>query len=576
MFKLNFKIGTKIGLNMGVFVVLAVSMAFFGRSMIGKFQVAASKHIPTLGFYEQSLNSSRIELLKFEAYNKYADTLIVGRENFDFQILLIYNKIKEIKEQFSNNQEIKFDYKEITKVFNDYVINANKACDKLTEITFIRKSNLNILKKINSLADERQYKNIKDQMNEVLRMEFVLLYNRDYSVMSTISQKLNNAKEQFYGSADADMLHLIEKYEQGFYRIHELYGKFSVLNTQAENSYYACWNYPADKRSAILSSMNDMEDNISNYYIIMALVFVVLGSIFTYTIVKTINSGVKENYEVIESVAKGNLDITIKESALGRTDEFGQLSGILKGMVEKLRAMITQISHSAKDVDSASNEIKSSSQNISEGASMQAASLEGISSSMEEMVANIVQNTSNANNAKKMAEALSSKIIYVNQESMKSIESIKEITDKISIINDIAFQTNLLALNAAVEAARAGHYGKGFSVVAAEVKKLAERSRIASDEIQIISQKSVAVSLHASSMLSDIIPDINNTTSIVQEIAIASMEQKSGSEHINHSIQQLNGLTQNYSVTAEELLHKSETLSQMSDDLNGQIDTFKL
>jgi methyl-accepting chemotaxis protein len=576
MIKLNFKIGTKISLVMGVFVVLAVSMALIGRNLIKNFQVAASEHVPTLGFYEQSLNSSRIELLKFEATNKYSDTLVTGRENFDFQILLIYTKIKELKNQFSTKQDIEFDYKELAKVFNDYVNSANKVCDLLTEVTMRRKSNLNIQRKIYALAKERKYDKIADEINDIISMDYILLFNKDYSVMASISQKINKAKEQFYGIEDVEMLRLLEKFESSYYMIHELYGKTSNYLSQAENSYYSCWNYISNKRSAILSTMDDMEKRISNYFILMAVIFVVIGSSFTYSIVKSINGGVKENYAVIESVASGNLDIIIKESALTRTDEFGQLSGILKGMIEKLRQMITQIAYSAKDVNNASNEIKSSSQDISSRSNSQAASLEEISSSMEEMVSNIIQNTSNASQAKKMAENLSSKIVHVNQESMKSIESIHEIINKISIINDIAFQTNLLALNAAVEAARAGAYGKGFSVVAAEVKKLAERSRIASDEIQIISQNSVNVTLNASSMLSNIIPDINSTTSIVQEIAVASMEQQTGAEQINNAIQELNGLTQNYTSTSEELLHKSETLSQMSTDLDKQISHFQL
>jgi Phenazine biosynthesis-like protein/Methyl-accepting chemotaxis protein (MCP) signalling domain len=152
----------------------------------------------------------------------------------------------------------------------------------------------------------------------------------------------------------------------------------------------------------------------------------------------------------------------------------------------------------------------------------------------------------------------------------------KLVTNKISIINDIAFQTNLLALNAAVEAARAGEFGRGFSVVASEVKKLAEHSRTAADEINVISQQSMNVTMYASALLSELIPDIRNATTIVQEIATASMEQQSGSEQINSAIQQLNEITQQYAYTSIELSQKSEILNQMSTDLNNQIANFQL
>jgi uncharacterized protein YpmB len=112
MFKLNLKIGAKIGIIMGVFVVLSVSMALMGRMIISKFQTAASSHIPILNFYEEFLSRSRNEVLKFAFYNAYTDTLVVQRDEMDFQILLAYHKIKEMKTNFKEEgQEVNFDYK---------------------------------------------------------------------------------------------------------------------------------------------------------------------------------------------------------------------------------------------------------------------------------------------------------------------------------------------------------------------------------------------------------------------------------------------------------------------------------
>ena len=184
--------------------------------------------------------------------------------------------------------------------------------------------------------------------------------------------------------------------------------------------------------------------------------------------------------------------------------------GEIEGYVEKLA--------------SSSQQLSTVSQKLSENALSEASSVEEVSSSMEEMAANIQQNTENAQRTDKISSKVSRGVKEVGSASRESLVSIRNIAEKINIINDIAFQTNnILTLNAAVEAARAGEHGKGFAVVAAEVRKLAERSKIAADEIVSLASKSVDVTEGSAKLLDTLIPDIEETARLVKEITSASM-----------------------------------------------------
>jgi methyl-accepting chemotaxis protein len=302
--------------------------------------------------------------------------------------------------------------------------------------------------------------------------------------------------------------------------------------------------------------------------IILLAVALVVAFLTTVSIVRPIRKGV----EFAKSIGKGELNATVD---IDQQDEIGELAEALKEMAGKLRDIIVRISESSKQIASTGEEMNTRSQQLSQGASDQASSTEEVSSSMEEMVSNIQQNTENAQQTEKIALTASSGINSVIQAANDSVNSIKTIAEKISIVNDIAFQTNILALNAAVEAARAGEHGRGFAVVAAEVRKLAERSKGAADEIQVLAKTSVTNTDEAGRLLYDIAPEIEKTAKLVQEITAASIEQNAGVEQINTSIQQLNHVTQQNALVSDEISKNSKTLHNFADELRDIISYFK-
>lgn len=266
-------------------------------------------------------------------------------------------------------------------------------------------------------------------------------------------------------------------------------------------------------------------------------------------------------------------DLTVELTMRSENDE---LIRALTNMVKAVSEVVIQVQAAADNIAAASQEMSANAQQISQGASEQASSAEEVSSSMEEMSSNIQQNTANAQQTERISIAASKGMEQVSRSSMESMQSVKEIASKISIIGDIAFQTNILALNAAVEAARAGEHGKGFAVVAAEVRKLAERSKIAAEEIDILSRNSVEVTEKASLLMGQIIPDVQKTATLVQEIAAASIEQNSGANQINNAINQLNQIIQQNASASEEMATGSEELSGQADQLREMINFFRV
>jgi methyl-accepting chemotaxis protein len=297
------------------------------------------------------------------------------------------------------------------------------------------------------------------------------------------------------------------------------------------------------------------------------------GSAYVY-ITRVIKKPLMNIISSIDMVSEGDLTTQVDEKLLLRRDEIGQLANSTQRLTEKMSEVVEMISSSANQVSAAGEQLNASSQALSSGANQQASSVEEVSSSMEEMTSNIEQNSDNAQQTNKIATGTYKRMGRIEEASQKSIEAVRDITGKIDIIKDIAFQTNLLALNAAVEAARAGDQGKGFAVVAAEVRRLAERSRLAATEITDLSKASLQMTEESGNLLKEILPDINKTAKLVDEIAASSQEQFHGTAQINSAIQQLNTVTQQNAAASEELASSAEELSAQSEQLLDVISFF--
>ncbi len=335
--------------------------------------------------------------------------------------------------------------------------------------------------------------------------------------------------------------------------------------------YFAPWGWTIGT-GIYIDDVNAEMSKLRIKIITGSLVVAALILSIAFFVSRIITRALRQAVTVAERLSEGDLTVYVEA---GGADEAGQLLTGMKNMTEKLKVIVADVKGAADNVASASGELSASSEEMSQGATEQAASAEEVSSSMEQMVSNIKQNADNAQQTEKIALKSAHDAREGGRAVAETVVAMKDIAGKISIIEEIARQTNLLALNAAIEAARAGEHGKGFAVVASEVRKLAERSQTAAAEISRLSTTSVQVAEQAGEMLTRLVPDIQKTAELVQEISAASNEQNAGAEQINKAIQQLDQVIQQNASGTEEMASTSEELSGQAEQLQDTIAFFR-
>ena len=346
------------------------------------------------------------------------------------------------------------------------------------------------------------------------------------------------------------------------------------------------------KQSHSLMTQMTEQDEAAHHSATLAMLLTVLatlliGSVTVWWLVRSITRPLSAAVGIARQVAAGDLRAVVADS--GR-NEIGDLLRALKTMSANLAAIVGRVRDGTEAIATASSEIASGNMDLSSRTEEQASSLEQTAASMIELTTTVRQNHDNADQARQLAGSASNvaqrggATVAQMVQTMGTINaSSKRIVDIIGVIDGIAFQTNILALNAAVEAARAGEQGRGFAVVATEVRSLAHRSSEAAREIKQLIGDSVrtvaagsVLAGQAGQTMDEVVASVQRVNAIIDEIALASVEQRDGIEQISMAVSQMDGVTQQNAALVEQAAAAADALQQQAASLADAVSIFKL
>ena len=431
--------------------------------------------------------------------------------------------------------------------FNIEVINYQKNKDDEQLKYSINKfsSFLNSVLKASEFNQVELKKNLDGQVAQIIK------------TLSLVNAKIisNNTMQQ-----DATIL------EQNMAGLYQTINEIALINDQISTSSFALIEKDQQR-------INNKTKKQKDLILFVKLAIVLFFSFLFLLLILSIEKAKKDTLRIAKRMSEGELTIDFGKI---NKDEFGQINQLLFELQSRLRVIVEHIHVTLTGVKKASNEFLSSSQLISDGANNQAASSNEISATMDQISMIAKSTTESANETSRIAKRAYDGIQKGAHDVNDAFLTIEEIAHKNSIISEISYQTKILSINASVEAARAAEFGKGFGVIADQVKTLAEDSHNSASDIKSVSLKGVALTRDLAEQLTLLVDEFQKTSDLIGEVAESGKEQSDAIEQISQAIQDLNNITQQNASSSEELAASSEQLVNLSDELASLLEFFKL
>ncbi|MDA3881188.1 MAG: methyl-accepting chemotaxis protein [Prolixibacteraceae bacterium] len=576
----DLKIGAKIGTGFGLLILLAaiigVISLFNMKEIQNETEKLATESLPSVNESVRADKQWREVLLYIQAYDHLRNPYYLSRakeniERFTHSLNALINLAEQSEESTLNAVKLKdiksslVEYQSLVAHYEVLVLENEKNID-------------NFSSKLAKLQKTSGGSMVVNQLNAASFHLLSAINNRKPHDIGLASTYIERAKANAYtlggnaAVAARSAVNSAENLIDGYMKARVVELKRNEVEDLLKVDVMALADVGVDQITEMTENTNSIIIESRIFLVVILVVLLLIGLVLGYFISSSITRSIKMGLQIAQNISNGVLH---RQREVSRKDEIGELMTALNRMNNQLKFIVEDISGGIENIFVASQKLNKNATELSEAATDQAATTEEISSSIEELHANFLQNAENANATEEIALASVDGIREGNDATDLASKSLNAIIERIGFIGDLAFQTNILALNAAVEAARAGEHGRGFAVVAAEVKRLADSSKEAAEVINRVSHDTVIASDEASIKLKDIAPEIEKTAQLVQGIKLASSEQEAGINQINNAIQQLNNIAQQNAYSSENMANSSSDLSTLADKLKKTISFFQ-